>query len=183
MLRRAAGIAATIALLATAVVIVPQRGKADDVDRVLVVNGPKKPVPVSLSSGADVSVRNGDALEPFQTTVEIPLNSGSIDGDTTALTVPAGKRFVLEEISGFALLPSGEKLVDARVRLANAHLLLAAPVNFSGPQEGQDEFQWGRLARAYANPGEQVVVALGRSSTTGDGGAFFTISGYLVDLP
>jgi hypothetical protein len=51
MLRRAFGIVGMLLALAAAVVVVPQRGKADDIDKVLVVNGAKKPVPVTGNIG------------------------------------------------------------------------------------------------------------------------------------
>jgi hypothetical protein len=49
-------------MLAAAVAVVPRRGKADDVDPVLVVNGPKRPVPVTgnvaIGGTANVNVTN-----------------------------------------------------------------------------------------------------------------------------
>ena len=51
MVRKVIGASSALILLAVTVAVLPQRGKADDVDKVLVVNGPKRPVPVT---GADI---------------------------------------------------------------------------------------------------------------------------------
>src|SRR5438132_3775632 len=56
MLKKAMGIGGALLMLAAAVLVVPQRGKASDIDQVLVVNGPKKPVPVSLGAGGSVAI-------------------------------------------------------------------------------------------------------------------------------
>src|SRR5437868_11891473 len=62
MLRKVIAIGGVLVMLIAAVLVVPQRGKAADVDQVLVVNGPKKPVPVTgniaLSGTANVNVTN-----------------------------------------------------------------------------------------------------------------------------
>jgi hypothetical protein len=49
MLRKTAGLTGAFVMLVAALVVVPQRGKAADVDQVLVVNGPRRPIPVNGS--------------------------------------------------------------------------------------------------------------------------------------
>jgi hypothetical protein len=61
LVRRSVELAGMLVMLAAALAVVPQRGKAADVDPVLVVNGLKKPVPVTLTGGtgtANVNVTN-----------------------------------------------------------------------------------------------------------------------------
>jgi hypothetical protein len=82
MLRRSIGIAGMLVMLAAAVVVVPQRGKAEGTKDVVVVNGPSQPVPVSLGSGATVGI------------------SGTVNTSVTnqpTVNLPAGTRV---EISG-----------------------------------------------------------------------------------
>jgi hypothetical protein len=235
MLRRAAGIAGTVAMLAAAVVVVPQRGKAESSKDVIVVNGPSQPVPVSLGAGATVGVSgtvntnvtnhptvnlaagtsvgiNGmlgvnvlnqpavslapgavigatdaNALEPFQARIPIKIPDGADAVSALALTVPARKRFVLAELSGAAKIPTGQKVLEASAFVDDPAMTfhVGAPVTFTGTdQDGiLDRFEWGRVAHAYANPGDQVRVELERNDSTAGGVVEFDIAGYLVDLP
>jgi hypothetical protein len=262
MLRRAVGIAGTIVMLAAAVVVLPQRGKASDIDNVLVVNGPRRPVPVtgnvalsgtasvnvanqptvslapgtsvgvqgtvnanvtntpnvnitglpavqlaagasvgingtpnvnianqptvSIASGAGVGVRNEDALQPVSVNaVGTFTNSSPINLDV--FTVPAGKRFVLEDISGEADMTSGQRIGELVLRGSSSrHEVYAGPPVFIGTQfgpSGSDVFEFARLARAYFEPGEDVTATAFELGSVSNGQVAIDVHGYLVDLP
>jgi len=237
MLRRAAGVAGTIVMLAAAVAVVPQRGKADSTKDVRVVNPLSQPVPVTgsvalggtanvnvtntpdvnvaslpavqlaagttvgingtpnvnvanqptvaLAPGAIVGALNANALQPVRKQVEVQFNDGDEGGRVLAYTVPAGKRFVLEDLSGNAFLPSGQKLVGVSFGLGDGpNTFVHLTPTPTGPDAiaPQDLFEFGRLARAYVEPGDTSFVDAARSSTSGIGGVFVTITGYLIDL-
>jgi hypothetical protein len=208
MLRSVVGVSGTLLALGAAVALVPQRGRASDVDPVLVVNGPKRPVPVTLAGGTGsanvnvvnqptvnlspdssvglapgtlVGVRNKDGLEAVQSNVGVGMNDGAPGAEVVAFSVPAGKRFVLEDVSGVIHLPGGQKLINAAVVTSSSEMY--TPVTFAGTaSNGQDVFLIGRAARAFADPETDVKVGAQRNDTTGIATGAMTIAGYLVDL-
>jgi hypothetical protein len=257
MIRKVIGISAALVLLAVAVALVPQRGKAEDTERVLVVNGPKKPVPVSgsvgvsgsvnanvtntpkvnvtntpnvnvsalpavqlapgtnvgingtpnvnvantptvkLAPGTNVGITGGLSIAPgtvlnVQNAVAVqPVGLGAVftihDGTSGSqlvdlLTVPDGKRFVLEDYSGHANLPIGQGLTLVPVHLGLGNEVDVTPAFTGTSAGGGDEFSWGRTARAYAEAGTTVSVGAQRSGTANDASVTVFISGYLVDL-
>lgn len=182
MFNRLLGIAGVLALLATVALVSPQRGKADGTENVRVLNSRKQPNFVR-----DVD----DAFQPVQMTVPITWGDGSTLANTVAMVVPARKRFVLEDLSIRADVPSGQLVLEAGVQLdaPNPVRYVFLPVTFTGsgasdinPRPGIDEFHGGRLAHAYAEPGKEIGVYAYRNSTDGTGVAFISISGYLADL-
>jgi hypothetical protein len=263
------GIAGTMVMLAAAIVVVPQRGKADDVDKVLVVNGPKKPVPVTgnvaiggtanvnvtntpnvsvanqptvglapgtnvgvngtvnanvtnspnvnvtglpavqlapgtsvgingmpsvnlanqptvnIAPGTVVGVRSEDALRPVSVNAAGTFtNSSPIIFDV--FTVPAGKRFVLEDISGEADVTAGQRIGEVILRGSSSrNEVYAGPPVFIGTQfgpGGRDVFEFGRLARAYFEPGEDVTATAFELGTVSNGQVAIDVHGYLVDV-
>src|SRR5947209_8779235 len=135
MLKKTVGVAGALVMLVAAVLVVPQRGKADDVDKVLVVNGPKKPVPVTFT-GASVPVTLGGqpiavtvtgppgsslpihdvdnpARMPFQGSFSLEIDPGkSADkNENFAVSIPANTRLAITEINVLGELPVGEKLI------------------------------------------------------------------------
>jgi hypothetical protein len=243
MLRKVAGLTGGFVMLVAALAILPQRGKADDVDKVLVVNGPKKPVPVTgnvaLAGPVDVNVTNTPSVNVTNTpsvnvtntpnvnvtntpnvnvtglpAVQLAAGTsvglapgtvvGAVDANAhqavqkldqftipanitslvvTAYTVPAGKRFVLEDFSGSALVPTGQKVTIAGIVANGASQAMEAVPSFVGPAGGGfDTFVWGRLARVYAEPSTNVQVVVGRNPNADTADVFYALSGYLVDL-
>ena len=109
------------------------------------VNGPKKPLPITgvigvngplnvnvtntpnvnvnslpavqLAPGTLVGATHGDALQPVQLSGPMTISDGSTGANQSALTVPAGKRFVPEDLSGFAAVPTAHKTIIADVSL------------------------------------------------------------------
>ncbi len=128
---------------------------------------------------------NNPDKQPFQANVSISLPSGT-EGQNGFVTVPAGKRLVIEYVSGQAFLPSGQKaLFSAIVSLQGQntgtwHYLESTAV---GPFGGQDCFQCGRPVKLYADAGTTVMLRTDRDSPTGSGQSRMTLSGHLLNVP
>jgi hypothetical protein len=209
MLRRTIGIAATLVTLAAAVAVVPQRGGADSTKDVLVANGPTQPVPVKLAEvtnvaingtpavnvantptvnlapGTVVGVRSESEREPATFFSVVPLGDGEFRADQPVFTVPAGKRFVLEDFSGGMDLPTGQKALTISLSAGDGEVV--APATFAGthdtPNVDFDIFNFGRPARLYANAGVTVYAHASRDARKGFANAFVNAIGYLVDAP
>src|SRR5436305_1319921 len=84
------------------------RSRADGTESVRVMNSRRQPT----------FVRNvDDAFQPVEITVPMGFIVGDPAGHFPAFTVPAHKRFVLEDVSARAEVPAGEKVIDAAVDL------------------------------------------------------------------
>src|SRR5262249_50332238 len=136
---------------------------------------------VSLASGTVIGVRNANALQPLRQKVVVPLADGQDFNTLNAITVPAGKRFVLEDLSGNGVLPAGQKLEEVELGLGdgpNTFVEVTPTLTGPDPISPLDTFQFGRLARAYVEPWDTAYVRVGRSSTSGNGSAIVNIMGY-----
>src|SRR2546428_114112 len=83
-----------------------------------------------------------------------PRGEGAGAGPEVAVTVLAGKRFVLEDVSGLAFLPPGQKLIQASVSMPNGQVNspeLDFSPTFNGPSGAIDLWAFGRAARGYAD--------------------------------
>src|SRR5437588_5442673 len=104
MFNRLIGVAGVLALLIALALVSPQRGKADGTKNVRVMNSRRQPT----------FVRNvDDAFQPVQLTVPVGFADGNTLGAADAYVVPAKKRFVLEDLSARADVPSGEIVLEA----------------------------------------------------------------------
>lgn len=123
--------------------------------------------------------------DPFQASGKFTIPVGFIEADGIALlSVPAGKRLVVEYASVYGRLLTGQKLVRAWVHIEMGDTILAkhflAPV-FTGTDSGPaDIFVAAQQVRAYAEAGNRVVVFTERSSDDGSANVEFSLSGYLV---
>jgi hypothetical protein len=153
---------------------------------VLVTNTPSQPVPVQLTgpwtvgiSGSvqvassltnPVFVRNvNDAVQPFQSNAQ-------------TINVPAGKRLVIEDVSGYA---DGSGLTGGwfkvRTSVSGSVTQHYIPASFAYAGVGSNYVVGHEQVRLYADLGTTVDVAFqGNVAATLDN---FTISGYLVNVP
>ena len=144
----------------------------------------KKPTVPKPTCTPVCEVNNPDK-NPFQANVEISLPPGT-GGQNGFVTVPAGKRLVIEYVSGQAFLPSGQKaLFSVIVSLKGQstgtwHYLESTVV---GPFGSQDCFQCGRMVRLYADAGATVMLRTDRDLATDTGLSRMTLSGHLVSVP
>jgi len=144
---------------------------------VSVINTPSSPVPTRDVDNA--------ARQPFQVSV-----SGDFRDDHTEavgqISVPAGKRFVIEYVTGAYVIPSGEKITATDLSLLqNNSVTPVFGATFTGTDTGaNDIFILSQLTRLYADAGTPSISIIGiRNSPSGTGQAFWTLSGYLVNLP
>jgi hypothetical protein len=140
-------------------------------------------VQVNSSVANPLFTRNvNDAVQPVQRAIVFQFNGNSVN--QAAFAVPMGKRFVLEDLSGFAFVQTGQKVTSVKVSMVLDGFgseVEATPVFAASLVGGLDRFGWGRLARGYAGPGTTVGIQLGRDSNMGNAGGDVTISGYFAD--
>jgi hypothetical protein len=146
---------------------------------------PPKPKPTPKPACTPVCEVNNPDKQPFQANVQVSLPAGT-EGQNGFVTVPNGKRLVIEYVSGQAFLPSGQKaLFSVIVSLQGQstgtwHYLESTVV---GPFGSQDCFQCGRMVKLYADAGTTVMLRTDRDSPTGAGLSRMTLSGHLLNVP
>lgn len=142
----------------------------------------KKPSKSKPACTPVCEVNNPDK-NPFQTGLEMTLGAGMpiVDG---FFVVPAGKRLVIEYISGQAFLPAGQTLLlSIMCRAQDDGVWHYLPATTIGRFGNEDCFQYGGLVRLYADPGSAVALQLSRDSLAGAGAGRVSLSGYLVSIP
>jgi len=128
---------------------------------------------------------NNPDKHPFQANVSISLPPGT-GGQNGFVTVPAGKRLVIEYVSGQAFLPTGQKaLFSVIVSLQGQstgtwHYLESTAIGTFG---GEDCFQCGRPVKLYADAGNTVMLRTDRDLASGTGQSRMTLSGHLISVP
>ena len=176
----------TLAVMATA--LVAPRAHPDP--KTTVINTVTNPVPVvvenfpsgtntvlvSSSTNAPLLVRDVDksARTFFEENASVQLPSGLTGKAVPIITVPAGKRAVIETITVQVLVPPGQT-PSANL---NLHALC---VTRQGPFAGGDLWTGTHPIRIYSEPEQVRVVGMARSPATGEANASFTITGYLED--
>lgn len=155
----------TVSIAATAAPTQPVR----------IMNTFSQPVPVS-----DV---DNPARQPFQQLFNFSFDhTQGTNGQS--FVVPAGKRLVIEFVSAAIALEMG-LVVDAVVTttvggIAGGHHLIPTSM---GPAWGFPlSYLISKDIRVYADPGTTVGFSI-TDNLTGNGGAWGTISGYLINIP
>ena len=128
------------------------------------------------------------ASQPFAASggvVNFP--SGSLNASSTLMTVPAGKRAVIEHVSCIDFLEAGNNFVRMEMRytlggVAQRHQFVHTRVGTSliGTI---DVWSFSQPVRLYADAGTTLQMAALRRSATGSGGIECQISGHYVDAP
>jgi hypothetical protein len=141
---------------------------------VSVINTPKNPLPVG-------DVQN-PAYSPFQVDVRFSLGRG--EGAGEAVLPPAGngeQRAVIEHVTVAASIPEAQGVV-AYIKLGEIKhsLVLALQEGWSSPR-----LRASQPIKLYSMGGGDGMAFAGieRSATRGSASFYFTVSGYLVDLP
>ncbi len=142
---------------------------------------------VSVDTTTPLAVRDVDsARQPFQQEVSVSVSDGATNGFAT-IDVPAGKRLVVEYVSGYAVVPAGQtaafSLQTTVNGVAQSHFLIGeGPRTVDGTNP--DQFRVSQLTRLYADGAAFTRVGINRGSPhTDSASGFMTVSGYLVDLP
>ena len=146
--------------------------------------------------GGVVSVSDADnpARQPAEVLIATGFTSGSlvitpngcifVSGTCIGGTVPPGKRLVIESAGADVRLPSGQKaLVSVFIGRTTGGISHPIPVTGHGTFAGQDVFHGSQALRMYADPGTTISAVVQRDSSSGDGSATVTFSGYFVDIP
>jgi len=161
--------------------------------------------PVGLASGTSVSVNNPfsnpvpfrsvtDAVQPTGSNSSCAIASGYWNCEDGGYVVPSGKRLVIEYVSMWGCLPSGQA---AMVRIANSGTSVApvlpmtalTPITTGGhgdlcdPLQQQHLISIGQQLRVYADQGQTVQMRVDRNEQGAAAVFHFTLNGYLVDVP
>jgi hypothetical protein len=96
-------------------------------------------------------------------------------------TVPAGKLLVIEQVSAFCLLSTGQRILTLELRIAPySHLLVSS---FNGSRGSYDYYVSSQHVRLYAPAGASVFLFAFRNANTGDPLCQATLTSSLIDQP
>lgn len=133
--------------------------------------------PARTAQGAD------DAKQPYQRVLLMSLDPGEFS-DSVSFSVPAGKRFVVEQASVNASMPTGQRVT---VNLATTGGGLGGRAWFAlaaqGAISGFDRHTTTQPLRMYADPATSVTFQAARSDGTSTASLNLSVGGYLVDAP
>jgi hypothetical protein len=148
-----------------------------------------------------VMVVGGTVRRPFQARVNLTIPSGA-NADSATLSIPAGKRLVIEDVSAITFQPQGQSLlIDFTTALEdqvgsndtggfeNHDLVLVSQGIFNGLERSVGHQKMLVFAdESVQTPfsilrGLGVIVNLSRGTLLGSAGARVTITGYVEDLP
>jgi len=143
-----------------------------------------RPVEVVNNENSPIPVHDVDkpTIQPFQKELNFDFNPANTGGGSS-FVVPAGKRLVIEFVSGNIHLEQGKALsfsISANVNGTTAHHRLLL----------NELWPWGIYSmsynvsqnlKIYADPLAEVLVYV-NNTEGGDGCVFVSVSGYLVDL-
>ena len=139
--------------------------------------------PLQVASPLNIRDQDNPARQPFQA---VAACSTTIDGCSAVLpSSPPGKRLVIEFVSLKSDIPAGQVMtfeidttVDGQFVLHDLGLSLpAVAFGFVGRAVVVQQ------VRLYADPTAPIHVSGGRNGSGGLVHFFFSVSGYLVDLP
>jgi hypothetical protein len=182
---------------------------ARDIQAVLVTNTPSDPVPVAVQGTANIAgtigvdparnvvrvassaadpllVRDADdAQQPFQRGAFVIVAAGASNG-SQRITVPPGKRLVLEYVSFLGLAELGQTLFAHLETHRSGSQELSALLTLSPGGRyvsGNDSFTANQQLRLYVDGGAEIACFVSRAGGSDQAQGQFVLSGYLVDLP
>lgn len=145
-------------------------------DATLTGNGTTKS-PLGIISPLNIRDQDNPAFQPVQATAVIPLFGSNM---VRILTVPSGKRLVIETISGFSFVNAGGKFLFVTVVTTGGtnggELSHYFAQTYTGTTNNTDYYSFNNAVRIYANP--QTDVTLKINTTTSIVSMTVTISGY-----
>jgi hypothetical protein len=148
---------------------------------VLVVNPPSSPVPVSIQGVAQIDSSSPLSVKIVETEVRQPFQAALTE--TTPLVVPAGKRFVIEHVTGLVRTNGGDA-VCMMLNVQNQGTVVRHnfPLTLGSDIGHQRMYSSSSPARLYADPGSQIEVEIFLVGLIGTS-SNCSVSGYLVDAP
>jgi hypothetical protein len=163
-------------LLITASINVGQAEGAQGPQNVNVIN---TPLPVQV-----VNPVTNPALQPFQATGGSLLSEGQSSLSFVLVTVPAGKRLVIEHATASGFFGEGNKMIAGiYTTVGGVEVFHNLVMTEQGTINDPVTFTAAQPMRVYADPGTNVIGITQRTPLTGGGGMGITISGYFVDIP
>lgn len=153
--------------------------------KVIVNNGASDPVPVKVLTGVATTAADNPAFQPYG---KDQSGAGPSDDYIASIPfdVPAGKRFVIQSVTFFSDMPSGQNLWAATLRTTiNGNNVYQ---NLSVEAQGQDangnaRFTGTHDLHSYCDAGTGTVsIGFSRSANTGSWSIGASVVGYLVDL-
>jgi hypothetical protein len=133
-------------------------------------------------------VRDADAAlrTPYKKSYAGLFSVGDPHAFMTTLTVPAGKRFVLEGISGAAQLPAGQK-VTLRLQLDDdgfdQDATFVMPMMHQGLFSSGESYAGSEHIKLVLSASGQIIVHAFRDSASGSGYFEVMVAGYFEDVP
>jgi hypothetical protein len=122
------------------------------------------------------------ALQPFSHEFHISFPNGSVGTDT--FTVPAGKRLVIETVTGAAFLSPGVNVDFAMdVALNGAFVRYNFQSASAGVFFNLERHHTAHAVRIYADPGTTIRAIVQKSNSSTAGGGNISIAGHFVNLP
>jgi hypothetical protein len=182
--------------LATLALFSPGVVQAVNTSLVQVVNTASSPVPtisvgVATVSGTvgvsgTVATRSVDehARQPFQKSYFLAVTDGNFVASDASLTVPAGKRLVVQQVSAAIGIPIGQlpSIALGGQLQGQGSQVFALPVKLGQANQTTDQWLVSSPVLFYADLGSPVAITLGRNIGSGFAEASVTISGYLIDI-
>jgi hypothetical protein len=159
--------------------------------RLAVLGGLAFSLPVHAQFSSPMRDVDNGARQPVNFSASLVVNSGDQGGsNSTAVTIPAGKRLVIETISFFGIVAHGEMgfgkiFVTAGAGTAfgatnGAHVI---PMVKLTTDPVSDFIGGSGSLRMYADAGSTVEVAYQRGTLTGSESIVVNLTGHFVNLP
>jgi hypothetical protein len=148
---------------------------------VLTAVGPKR----VMAALGFTPVRDVDqpARQPFVHNFDLPLTNGIGE---ESITVPLGKRLVIETVDAAGFVTPGQKvdfMMDLLTSGSTTHVRHHFPPTFIGTFFNLDRYTLCQSVRLYGEPGSTVRVIMQKNAITAGGVGDLAISGHFVDLP
>jgi len=139
--------------------------------------------PPASSTQVSPTVYAVAANEPFQQEVELsigPANSAAY----ASISVPSGKRLVIEYLSLFGDLPAGQKLsVSLATIVSGLRASYRPQILTQDAGDGTLSVSANQVMRVYGDPGTIVSINATRNSSSGSSPLTVSVSGYYINLP
>ena len=180
-----------IALALSITLVTTKRAGAQQTEaigRAPVVTPAAKPVsPVEITNTPLPVLDIDNARQPYQSgNWLVQASNGQLFANTSILTVPSGKRLVIEHVTAEGSSPNG-RIISASVRTTVSvwvedHQLVLTDQGVSA-NNGNFYQATSQPMKFYADPGTSVVVSFERNDNRNKTSMTFQLSGYYIDLP
>jgi hypothetical protein len=141
------------------------------------------PIPVTLQGSAKIDTTNPIPVRDVDRRPQQPVQFSLFEPSQRSYTVPAGKRLVIEYVSGgFGINSNGgaQAVVFLEVSPGSErHLFPGTPVSYNDGLPGGVTFAFSQSARMFVGSGATISLSGCQGVLLGS----VNVSGYLVDVP